>query len=226
MLRPLAIAAVALALAPTARAAPLPDFVKDNLGTWLVATDDGKPGCRVTLTSEAAGRAWRASPAPDCATRLPAVGRAVAWTFDGGVRLLGADGKVLLDFQEDETTMMKTSFEQKPVHYILKAKPGVERMPYAPDLAGAWVLRRPGGPTLCPLTLSKGAKEEETELSVKTGTPCDAAVARLKLDSARAEDFSLMLYGKPETSLRLEPSGAESYAKAEGGRPLEMVRAP
>ncbi|GEP10708.1 AprI/Inh family metalloprotease inhibitor [Methylobacterium gnaphalii] len=226
MRRPVLAAAVALMLGTGARAAPLPDFVKDTLGEWLVVTDDGKPGCRITLGSEPVGKTWRASPAADCAARLPNVGKAVAWDFSGGVRLYGADRKILLEFGEDETTLMKTSFETPPVHFIVRAKPGVERAPSAPLLIGNWVLRRPGGPALCSVTLSRGAKDGDTDLTLKPGTPCDPAIAKLRLNSARVEDIALMLYGEPETSLRFEASGPESYAKAEGGKPLDMVRAP
>lgn len=226
MHRHLLAAAIVLVLGTGAKAAPMPDFIKDTLGEWLVATDDGKPGCRITLAGEPVGKIWRASPSADCATRLPTVAKAVAWDFDGGVRLYAADSKILLAFGEDETTLMKTSYETPPVHYIVRAKPGVDRAPYAPALVGAWVLRRPGGPALCTVTLSKGAKDGDTDLTLKAGTPCDPAIAKLKLNSAHVEDIALMLYGEPETSLRFESSGPESYAKAEGGKPLEMVRAP
>lgn len=223
MRRP-ALGLVAALASAAATAAPLPDFAKDSVGEWLVATDDGRPGCRIVLGAEAAKGGWRATPASDCAARLPAVGRAVAWLYEGGVRLLDGGGATVLDFQEDETTLLKTRFETKPVHFLVRAKPGVERAPFAPDLVGAWVLRRPGGRPLCPLTLSRDPKGGATELALRTGTPCDPAVARLRLNSARVEDDTLMLYGRPETSLRLEPSGPASFAKAEGGRPLEMAR--
>lgn len=215
-----------LASSAGAGAAPTPSFIKDSVGEWLIATDDGRPGCRVTLSAEAAGKLWRATPAEACAARLPAVARASAWDYQSGIRLFAPDGKMLLAFGEDETTIMKTSFEAPPVHFMVRTKPGVERAPYAPALVGSWVLRRPGGPSLCPLTLARSPKDGETELTLKTGTPCDPAIARLKLDSVRVEDFTLMLYGKPETSLSLEPSGPESFAKTEGGKPLEMVRTP
>lgn len=226
MRRPLLSAAVVLVLGTGAKAAPMPDFIKDTLGEWLVATDDGKPGCRITLGGEPVGKTWRANPSAECAERLPNVGKAVAWDYDAGVRLYGADRKILLAFGEDETTLMKTSFETPPVHYMVRAKPGVERAPYAPALVGAWVLRRPGGPALCTITLSKGPKDGDTDLTLKAATSCDPAVAKLKLNSAHVEDIALMLYGEPETSLRFEASGPESYAKAEGGKPLDMVRAP
>lgn len=217
--------ALVVVLGPAAHAGPVPEFIKDSAGEWLVATDDGKPGCRISLVAERAGELWRATPAPACAARLPVVARAASWDYQAGVRLFDAGRKLLLAFGEDETTLMKTGFEMPPVHFMVRAKPGVERAPFAPTLMGAWVLRRPGGPALCALTLAKGPKDGDRELTLKTGMPCDPAVARLKLDSARVEDFQLMLYGKPETSLGFEPSDAEGYAKTGDGKPLELVRA-
>lgn len=221
-MRPLILAAAALLLGQAAGAAPLPDFVKDTVGDWLVVTDDGKPGCRIALKSETAKGGWRASPAADCASRLPVVGRAAAWNFDGGVRLLGADGKVLLDFQEDETTLMKTSFETPPVYFIVKAPAAVDRAPFAPALVGEWRLRRPDGSAKCPLTISKG-KDADADLAVKAGAPCDAPIARLKLSTARVEDVRLILYGARDTALELQASGSESYATVEG-KPLILER--
>lgn len=205
-------------------AEPVPSYIQDSVGEWLIATDDGKPGCNVSLSADRVGDHFKIAPSPDCASRLPTVSRATSWNYDSGVRLFAADGSLLLEFAEDETTIMKTSFETPPVHFMVPAKSGVDHAPFAPALVGSWVLQRPGGPTLCPLVLNKDAQSEDTELTVKTGSPCDGAVARLKLDSARVEDFTLMLYGKPETSLSFEPSGSESFIKTEAGKPLEMVR--
>ena len=215
--------------APAARAAAVPDFIKSNVGEWLIVTDDGKPGCRVRLAAERTIGGYAATPAPDCATRNPRVAGVAAWDYDGGVRLRDATRTLVLDFQEDETTVMKTSWETPPVAYLVKAKPGVDRAPFAPALVGAWSLRRPDGPALCEVVLSKvppnvRAKDAEDDLVLRTGTPCDASIGRLKLNRWTVEGFALTLFGEPETSLRFEPSGPETYAKAEAGRPLDLVR--
>lgn len=133
-----------------------------------------------------------AAPAAECAARLPAVGRVVDWDYESGVRLFGSDGSPLLVFGEAETTIMKTGFETPPIHFLLKAPASVERAPYAPAFTGAWMLQRPGGPARCTLALFKGSEDEATGLTVETGTPCDPAVARMHLDSARGEDFKLI----------------------------------
>ena len=223
------VACLGAVLAATAcRAAPVPDYVRDTVGEWLIVTDEGKPGCRIRLAPERTIGGYVATPAPDCAGRLPAVGGVTAWDYDGGVRLRDATRRLVLDFQEDETTIMKTTFEKPPVAFLVKARPGVERAPYAPALLGTWILRRPTGPALCEVVLAKAppaGKGGEEELVLRTGTPCDPAIARLRLNRWAVEDVRLILYGEPETSLAFEASGPETYAKAETGKPLDLVRA-
>lgn len=221
----LAAAVLLLALGSlTARAETLPDFIKAMLGEWLVVTDDGKPGCRITLESGRTIGGYVAIPARDCASRNPKLANASAWDFESGIRLRDPSRRLLYTFAEDETTVMKTRGDTVPVTLVVQAKPGVDRAPFAPDLYGIWAMKRPGGPVLCEVSLartpSKGGAES---FALKTGTPCDPAVTRLKLASWRIEDFALMVYGEAGASLRFEPS-ADGFSKAEGGKPLSLVR--
>lgn len=219
-----ALAALLLLAGPAAAQDESPDILRSYLGSWLVAGDDGKLGCRVTLA--AAGR--QATPEPACAARLPRVAQTRTWSIDSGVILRDASRKAILAFVEDETTVMKTR-EGSPAYYLVQAKAGVERAPHAPALVGRWSLERPGGPALCVAALRDrpppGA-DESFALALEPG--CDAAVARLKLSSWRIEDFRLMLYGPDGQSLAFEPAADGRFEKAaeERGRPLLMRRLP
>lgn len=208
-----------------AGAEPLPDFAKDSLGEWLAVSDDGRPGCRIRLSAERTVGGWSAAPAANCAERLPKLAGAAAWDYERGIRLRDATRRLLASFEEDETTLLKTRTGAGPALMLVRAKPGVERAPFAPDLFGTWTMRRPGGPALCEVTLLKTAPPgAEESFALRLGTPCDPAVTRLRLASWRVEDFALMLYGTAEASLRFEP-GPDGYEKAEGGKPLHLVRA-
>lgn len=221
--RPFAVCLLVVGSA-SARAEKVPDYIKDTAGDWLVVTDDGKPGCRIKLETAHTIGGYVATPAPDCAAKKLTLAQTASWDFNGGVKLRDAARKLLFDFQEDETTMMKTSWEKPPVAMIVKARPGVDRAPFAPDLFGTWALKRPGGPVLCEVTLEKTPpKGGEESFALKMGVPCDPAVTRLKLTSWKAEDFSLSFYGTTDASLRFEPS-PEGFAKAEGGKPLNLER--
>ena len=226
---PAAILVALSLLAVPARAQDVsPDILRGYLGAWLVAGDDGKPGCRVTLAAGRTVGGRQATPEPACAARLPRVAQAASWSIESGVILRDAARKPLLAFIEDETTTMKTR-EGSPAYYLVQAKAGVDRAPHAPALSGRWSLERPGGPALCVAVLrdrpAPGA-EESFGLAIEPG--CDAAVARLKLASWRIEDFRVMLYGRDGQSLAFEPGPDGRFEKVaeERGRPLLMRRLP
>lgn len=225
LVRGLLVAAVLLGPG-AAGAEPLPDYAKDLLGEWLVATDDGRPGCRIRLEAGETIGGRVAKPSPECEARLPNVATVSAWTPSDGVRLYDPKRKLVLHFQEDETTFLKTRNGESPTTMLVQAKAGVDRAPHAPALFGTWTMRRPGGPSLCEVTFLDGPPPGGQEsFGLRTSATCDAAVKRLKLTTWRIEDFDLMLYGEGDTSLRLSPSrsGFEK-ARSEGGRPLELVR--
>lgn len=221
-------AAFALALVsawgPAAGAELLSDFAKASLGEWLAVTDDGEPGCRLTLEADCTIGGRVARPAADCAARNPRLADVSAWDEQSGIRLFDPTRKLVLVFEEDETTLLKTRGDAGKAAMLVRAKPGVDRAPFAPALFGTWAMRRPGGPVLCKVTfLDKPPSGGEESFVLRTDASCDAAVQRLKLVSWRIEDFALMLYGSADASLRFEPS-AEGFSKAEGGKPLNLVR--
>jgi hypothetical protein len=202
-----------------------PDILQAQLGEWLAVPDDGERGCRIRLTDERTIGGRRAIPDAACAARIPRLAEAAAWSFAEGLTFTDATRRRVMTFVEDETTLLKTRGDKVPNYMLVRAKPGVERAPHAPAIVGTWILRRPEGPTLCTITFSDrpplGAEES---FALRPEAGCDSAVARLKLASWRIEDFALMLYGDGG-SLRFEP-GPGGFDKAEGGKPLQMVRRP
>jgi hypothetical protein len=205
----------------------LPDILKAQLGEWLVVPDDGAPGCRVVLESAKAKGGRVARPASDCGSKLPALAKATTWSMNGGVTLKDAAGVTILAFGEDETTLLKTAADRSPQYFMVQARPGVERAPSRAAMPGRWELRRPGGPTLCRLTLKIKPAESENDDPLAVEPGCDPAVARLKLATWRVEDFTLMLYGANDASLAFEPS-RDGFDKAarERGKPLSLVKSP
>jgi len=203
-----------------------PDIVKAASGTFLIATDDGKPGCRIGLTTtRIKGDRYKAAPAQDCAANLPKLAAAAAWEVSSGTKLYDGAGKLLIHFEEDETTFQKTRDGKAPVTMLVQAKPGVDHAPSVAGLTGTWVFKRPNGPDLCEVTFSDKIAGEDESRVLATAQNCDKALASLKLKSWTVEDFALMLYGGPEKSLRLEPV-VEGFEKApgQGGKPLLLIK--
>lgn len=231
--RPLGLAALAflavVSVGPTPTFAQSADIVRAQIGEWLVASDDGKPGCRVTLKAETTIGGMAAVPAKDCATRVPSLADVAAWRFSDGVTLADAVRKPIMAFGEDETGILKTRPDAQPVYFMFKARPGVDRAPHAAAIFGTWQMRRPKGAAICAVTFQdrppKGGGEESYGLLLDPA--CDAAVKRMKLVSWRIEDVSLMLYGTDGDFLKFAPAtvGFDKVAE-KNARPLHLVRQP
>ncbi len=216
---------LALALAMTAgqAAAQSRDVLAAQAGRWLIAPASGEPGCVVTLEMAHAigGRAVKA--APECASRLPAIANAAAWSMADAVLLLDATRRTVARFTEDETAILE---DRERGLLMVRPRAGVDRLPHASAIIGSWTLRRPGGLPICEAAFESAAApgaEGARRLVLRTG--CDQALARLRLASWRVEGQTLFLYGDDGSSLGfvLTPAGFAKRAE-EGGRPLVMER--
>jgi hypothetical protein len=200
------------------------EIYRAQAGRWLIAARTGEPGCVVTLGLARAigGRAIEMG--QDCAKRLPVIANAAAWAIADGVILRDATRRTIARFSEDETAIWT---ERNQDLLMVPLTQGVDRLPVARAVFGAWTMRRPGGPAICEVTFLDRAPpggQESFALTLRPG--CDAAVTRLKFASWRIEGPNLMLYGNDGESLGFELT-ASGFAKrkAEGGRPLLMEKA-
>lgn len=204
-----------------------PEIIKEQAGEWLAAADDGRPGCRIRLKTDKTVGGMVAAPAADCASRIPVLAKVEAWHMANGVTLSDASRKPILVFTEDETAILKTREGGPPTYYLVRSKPGVDRLPHASAIFGTWQMRRPKGPAICTVTFrDKPPKGGEESYALALDSNCDPAIRKLKLSSWKIEDISLMLYGE-EDGLQFRQT-ASGYEKVIQGRdrPLELVRQP
>ncbi|MBB3138061.1 hypothetical protein FHS26_005831 [Rhizobium pisi] len=202
-----------------------PDILKAQAGTYLIAPDDGRTGCRMTLETDMAIGGYSLSGQDSCAKPLPALAEAAAWNFDGngGVILIDPTRKVLARFVENEGSPMKT---KDSVPLLLVAAPdGIDHLPTFRGLAGTWTMQRPDGERLCGVTL-KGNAEANGNAPLSLSGDCAANVARLKLAVWHIEGFGLTLMGHDGSSLAFDmrADGNFDKSKEEGGKPLSLVR--
>lgn len=224
----------AAGLAAASRAgAQSPDIVKAQAGEWLVAPDDGRPGCRIRLKTDKTIGGMVATPASDCRSRVPALADVAAWHMADGVTLSDATRKPVLVFAEDETTVLKTRGRAPPAYYMFRPGKSVDRVPHASAIFGTWQMRRPNGPVICTLALrdrpeAGGQENRSRSYGLELGPACDAAIKRLKLVSWRIEDLSLMLYGGDGEGLRFAQTatGFEKVTSSKSDRPLLLARQP
>jgi Protease inhibitor Inh len=204
-----------------------PGILQALKGPWLLATDDGKPGCRMTLETAQTIGGYALTLAPDCARNLPRIADASAWSPHGGMNFSDPTRRRLFKLEEDETGIYRSpAGETGPVHVLFRPNAGVDRLPTASAVFGEWVMRRPGGEVVCQVRfLDKPPPGGQESYSLSLAPGCQQVVAKLKLATWRIETTDLLLYSPDGESLAFVPT-ATGFAKAarEGGRPLVLER--
>lgn len=220
-----------LALVASAPAGAVDEEVyRAMAGRWLVAPEAGGRGCILALRTEKTIGGRQVDGVEKCQGAVATLGDAAAWDLDeGGLVFRNALRKRVLGLREREDATYRQEAAPGKALVMLPAVGTVDRIPNARDLFGQWDLRRPGGPVLCTVgLLDQPPPGGEESYGLRLSKTCDAAILRLKLGSWRIEGLDLMLYGTDGASLAFTPRGDGTFAKAarEGGKPLDLVKAP
>jgi len=217
-----------LAASTTAHAQVSDDIVKATAGDWLLAPEDGRPGCRVQLRSNETIGGYELRPSPPCLGVRTMMVAAVAWRFDpttGGLAFSGPERETLVSFTEKEDGTYASAGEPGDVLLLIKAPPGVTAVPNAQSIFGSWSVLETGGGDICRLNFSDQPPpggEESYALAVADG--CDAKLANLKLVSWRIEGLKLVLYGSDGESFTFLPAAKGSFVADDAKPPLMLVR--
>lgn len=184
-------------------------------GDWLIAPEDGRPGCHVTLGTQATIGGSLITLSPDCANALPQLAEnAAAWRFaPDGLVIADATRKAILTFLGNEWGTYMTVGEPGSRLLLTKAPAGVNSVPNAANQFGAWTLKDAKGAALCTITFQDGPPpggEESFGLALADG--CAPAIAALKLASWKFEEMNLVLYGTDGDSLSLEGDGKGGWS--------------
>jgi hypothetical protein len=223
-----AVAAGLALLASTASAQVADEILQATAGNWLLAPEDGRPGCRVQLRATEAAGGYELRPSPSCLGVRTIMVTAIAWRFDaetGGLAFSGPRGETLLAFTEKEDGTYASAGEPGDVLLLLKAPPGVTAVPNARAIFGSWSVLEKGGADLCRITFSDQPPEggeESYALSLADG--CSDKLANLKLASWRIEGLALMLYGTDGDTLAFQPAAKGTFVADDAKPPLILVR--
>lgn len=210
-------AIVAALLALAAPACAQSGIIRDTAGSYQIVPTDGGPACGILLTTERAGKAWRARPDASCAARVPASASVVAWDLDDGTVLLDAKGKAVMTFVEDETTLAASPDLQTPKHYLVPRIAGYTHLPQPSELVGSWMLRSRGGAP-CPLKLvATPAYSSAPQRRITLGKGCAGRPLPGKLTHWSMEDMKIMLWGPGDEMLALSPIADDRYVAGPGG---------
>jgi hypothetical protein len=201
--------------------------IKAQTGNWLAAPQNGAKGCALTFAATPVSGGFGLTAGKDCTTALPMLSGAAAWTIgeDGGLAILDAKQKVLVNFGQDEGSPWETD-EGEPL-WLLPALGTFDHVPAPESIAGTWTIQRPTGEKVCQIKLSTDKDEDGTTKMSPIGD-CAPVVADLKLTLWALEGFGLVLLGNDGTSLSfdMKADGSFNTSAEDGGKPLTLVRQP
>lgn len=226
------VAAIAVAIAvqiPIPASAQVSrEIVEATAGDWLLAPEDGRPGCRLQLRTNEVIGGYELRPAPNCMGVRTMMVTALAWRFDqasGGIAFSGPERETIISFTEKEDGTYASPGEPGDVLLLVKAPPSITAVPNAKSIFGTWSVLSGGKAVICRITFADHAPEGgEESYALKLDDACDAKLTNLKLASWRIEGLNLMLYGSDGESFAFQPGGKGTFVADDAKPPLVMVR--
>jgi hypothetical protein len=179
--RLLPLLAVLAAVQPAAAQAPAAPNITSSetfrtmLGKWEISNADRDRTCQLTFKSDPAGTLFKLDLDKACATQMPELKDVMGWTIGGLdlVRLVDGKGKPVFEFSEVENNIFEAQRPGEGVFFMQTATGTAAAANVSLDqMAGDWGVVRGSGKTVCVITLSKTAAEDDAStfaLSLKPG---------------------------------------------------------
>jgi len=204
------------------------DQLKAQAGSWLAAPQNGAKGCLMTFTTTPVAGGYGLTGADACATAIPALAKASAWSLgeDGTLTVLDGAKKTLVSFIQDEGSPWETE-EGEPM-WLLPALGTIDHVPTIDGIAGNWAIQRPEGTQpICALKLSADKDGDGTTKLSPNGV-CAPEIKDMKLVWWALEGFGIVLMSDDGTTLSFDMKADGTFDRSleDGGKPLKLVRQP
>ena len=203
---------IALALFGSARAQDVSaDIIDAIAGQWLIASEDGSMGCRVTLEKDKTIGGYALKEGTPCGP--PWHDELQAWDFsDAGLVLRDATRKTLIAFEEQEGGPWRTPLEVSPKIYFIQDPGTMHRVPVAKAAVGSWVLTDKKGKPLCHISLlDRPSSRLKDAKALELSKDCAASVRRTKIDAWQISEINLVIIGGEDWIFTLLPEAVDSF---------------
>jgi hypothetical protein len=205
--------------------APLGDSGKALIGTWEFSNADRDKICSATFKSDATKVGFKVEFDKACADLFPIVNDVAGWVFPDNdlLRLLDAQGKVLVEFSEVESGIYEAPTPGVGVLFLQTAAAAGPPAKLPDQIAGDWAIKRGSGAPICVVTLSADAAKDGLALTVKPG--CDASIARLNFEQWRLDRDEVMLVPARGNPWRFEEVEGGNWRRVpEGNSPVFLIK--
>lgn len=139
-----------------------------------------------------------------CALVFPFLAEVAAWQAApaGGIYLVTAKGVAVTEFSEGVGGIYEAIRENDGVYFLSNLKVVDTREVQPADVVGEWSLSRPGGATICKLTLTNEAAGDNS-LSARVAPGCDSAIAAFGPAAWQISSGDILLFSKTGETIRL-----------------------
>jgi hypothetical protein len=213
------------ALAQAPQPTTLGDSAKALIGTWEFSNADRDKICSATFKADSTKIGFKVEFDKACADLFPLVNDVAGWVFPDNdlLRLLDAQGKILVEFSEVENGIYEAPTPGVGVLFLQNAASAGPPPRPLEQVAGDWAIKRGSGAPICTVTLSVGAVKEGFVLTVKPG--CDAAITRLNFTQWRLDRDELMLVPARGNPWRFEEVEAGTWRRVpESANPVFLIK--
>jgi hypothetical protein len=219
------IAVIAAGLALAQAPVPIGDSAKALIGTWEFSNADRDKICSATFKADSTKVGFKVEFDKACADLFPLVNDVAGWVFPDNdlLRLLDAQGKILVEFSEVENGIYEAPTPGVGVLFLQNAAAAGPPPRPLDQVTGDWAIKRGSGAPICTVTLSANAAKDGFALTVKPG--CDAAIARLNFTQWRLDRDELMLVPTRGNPWRFEEVEAGNWRRVpESANPLFLIK--
>jgi hypothetical protein len=203
----LALASIDAAVAQEVSA----DIVEATTGDWLIASEDGSPGCHLTLEKDRTIGGYSLKEGKPCAA--PWHDEVQSWDFTGpGIELRDATRKTLIGFEEQEGGPWRTPLDVSPKVYFIQDPGSMDRIPTEKTSLGSWILTDRKGKPLCHLTLlDKAFAGSEDAKSLELSKDCAPSVRKTKAEAWQISEINLVIIGGEDWVYTMLPEAGGGF---------------
>lgn len=171
------------------------DIVDATVGKWLIASEDGSVGCRVTLEKDKTIGGYAMTEGKPCGA--PWHEEVYSWDFsEPGIVLRDATRKNIIGFEEEEGGPWKPPLDGSPVIYFIPDPGTMDHVPVAKDAIGKWVLTDKKGKAICHIDLldQKSPRLDDAK-GAELSKDCSPSVKKAKIDAWQISGIQLAIIG-------------------------------
>lgn len=165
----------------------------------------GERKCAITLEARTASPGFAMSfDRTACRAAFAHLTDVVAWqpAPAGGINFVDAKGTAVTEFSEGVGGVYEAIRENDGVYFLTNLRIADTPETQAGDLLGNWSLSRPGGPTICTITLNNEAAGDG-RFTLRVAPGCDSAITAFAPASWQLSSGDVLLFSKGGGLIRL-----------------------